>query len=91
MVPSKQTLDKNTGGPKNCSAASIIDNENGLGRRLDTKPRMEIAPDQTRGSETRALQSHGEEREGVRVEVQNRWVDQSENRPPNLDLRLSPH
>lgn len=33
MVPSKQTLDKNTGGPENGSAASIIDNENGLGKR----------------------------------------------------------
>ena len=32
MVPSKQTLDKNTGDPKNCSTASISDNENVLGR-----------------------------------------------------------
>lgn len=64
MVPSKQTLDKNTGGPENCSAASIIGNENGLGRRLDTKPRMEIAPDQSRGSETRALSTVTRRREG---------------------------
>lgn len=37
MVPSKQTLDKNTGVPENSSTSGISDNENGLGRRWDTK------------------------------------------------------
>lgn len=66
MVPSKQTLDKNTGGPENCSSASISDNENGLGRGVDTALGWRLPQDQSRGSESRALQSHGEEREGVR-------------------------